>query len=269
MNKIITIAAISCLVTACGDPEAERFSQDWKAATVEARYDIAKARFKQTYINNKSRREIEDFLGPPTGIHDDTYRYDMVQATLCIYFCQNGLAGETVYDYPEVELGVERVENLPLHETAPDEQRDYRFDPAKPFRLVVRIGSVLSGWHVVALDQSGAVDLHRVRGRRDVYERAELKLPPEDMAEIARLAMGDEMLRLHRGYAADVHDGTDCVFIISQGDTRKAVGCHNHFPKTLQTFVNQIYRIMDKNGYEQLTWALETRTQDQWNPHMK
>ena len=102
----------------------------------------------------------------------------------------------------------------------------------------------------------GAVTLHRPdRERNDgSWETAGMTLPPAVVAEVLDAVRRHRLLGLRQAYHADVHDGSQWVFLFRQGGSSKAVYFDNSFPKAIGRFAEDLDRILAANGLGAVAW---------------
>src|SRR5256885_12477044 len=106
-----------------------------------------------------------------------------------------------------------------------DDRPSFRIDPARPFRVEFGRGS---GWHgldTIKFELGGVVVLHRMKEAEKGYafETATLRLPPDAVADVLKAIDTNDLLGLHKAYHADMHDGTQWVLWIKQGEREKSV----------------------------------------------
>jgi hypothetical protein len=145
----------------------------------------------------------------------------------------------------------------------------FRIEPTKPFRIEFGRGS---GWHgldTIKVDQDGRVVLHRENHQRQgdtiiqSWEKATLQLPPRSLTKVLEAVEANRLMELHKGYHANVADGTQWVLWIKQGNQEKSVYFNNHFPEQIVRFAERLDGILSECGVDKLDWqvvpAVETR----------
>ena len=134
-----------------------------------------------------------------------------------------------------------------------DERPAFTIDSSQAFRLEFGRGS---GWHgldTVRVDQDGGVVLHR-RQQADVWETTTLQLPPNALADVLKAVESNGLMGLHREYHADIHDGTQWVLWIKQGEQEKSVYFNNSFPRQITRFAEQLDSILSTAGQDEAAW---------------
>jgi hypothetical protein len=149
-----------------------------------------------------------------------------------------------------------------------DDRPRFRIDPAQPFRLEFGRGSGLYGLETIRINQDGGVVLNRMKtsGPGGSWETGTLKLRPDELAEVLRAVDANGLMGMHRGYYADVHDGTQWVFWVQQGEREKSIYFDNNFPWQITTFAEQLDGILARAGFDKIIWqpvlAAEFRPHD-------
>jgi hypothetical protein len=134
-----------------------------------------------------------------------------------------------------------------------DDRPAFTIDRTQPFWLEFGRGS---GWHgldTIKLDQTGRVVLHRITSRMS-WEVATLQLSPEALAEALNAVESNGLMRLHKAYYADIHDGTQWVLWIKQGEREKSVYFNNSFPAAITRFAEQLDAILARGGLDKAGW---------------
>jgi hypothetical protein len=134
-----------------------------------------------------------------------------------------------------------------------DDRPAFTIDRTQPFWLEFGRGS---GWHgldTIKLDKTGGVVLHRMKSTMS-WEVAALQLPPEAIAEVLKAVESNGLMRLHKAYHADIHDGTQWVLKIKQGEREKSVYFNNSFPAAITRFAEQLDAILARGGLDRVAW---------------
>lgn len=135
-----------------------------------------------------------------------------------------------------------------------------RIDPTQPFRIEFGRGS---GWHgldTIKIDQGGSVVLHRAkREQRDganhqSWETTTIQLQPDAVADVVKAVDANNVLGLNKAYHANIHDGTQWVLWIKQGNREKSVYFNNSFPREITEFAKQLDGILANAGLERAVW---------------
>jgi len=127
-----------------------------------------------------------------------------------------------------------------------------RLDPAAPYRIEFGRGS---GWHgldTVKVTDDGSVVLHVFR--HNAWYVGGMSLPQPALAQVLEAVDDNHLLAMHKGYHADVCDGTQWVLWITQGDDEKSVYFNNHFPKEIIAFARSLDEVLVENGVGKLSW---------------
>jgi hypothetical protein len=136
----------------------------------------------------------------------------------------------------------------------------FTIDHTQPFWLEFGRGS---GWHgldTVKIDQTGRAVLHRMKSERkeDVtvlsWEAATVQLSPEALAEVLKAVESNGLMGLRKAYHEDIHDGTQWVLWLRQGEREKSVYFNNSFPRAITTFAEQLDAILARAGYSTVKW---------------
>jgi hypothetical protein len=136
------------------------------------------------------------------------------------------------------------------------------FDPGEPFRLDFGRGSGMHGLDTISIAQDGQTIIHR-SVRSGGWEHASLRLTREQRQAIAEAVIRRGLFRLANAYHAPIHDGTQWVLWIRQGEREKAVYFDNSFPRAIRAFADDLDRILSPAGYDQLRWKrTNARTHD-------
>jgi hypothetical protein len=188
----------------------------------------------------------------------------MLSIALMSLLCGScGRSDDVIVEYPEVKLGKYTRINYPLHKSITDTQTIFALNADLPFSIEIGRGS---GWHgldILTLNNTGAVVIRRVKSNTNrVYECADMKLTIKDILDIANCVNDCGILKLDRMYSADVRDGTQCVFVLKQGNNEKFVYFNNHFPPAFQIFTTTIDNILNNNGFSKLTWSPSSDTHE-------
>lgn len=136
----------------------------------------------------------------------------------------------------------------------------FTIDHTQPFWLEFGRGSGWHGLNTVKVDQTGRVVLHRMKSDRqqDVtvlsWEVATLQLSPEELAEVLKAVESNGLMGLRKEYQKDIHDGTQWVLWIKQGEREKSVYFNNNFPGSITAFAEQLDAILARAGLDKVTW---------------
>lgn len=87
------------------------------------------------------------------------------------------------------------------------------------------------------------------------WERATIELSREELAQVLEAIENERLMKLHRSYAPrpHIHDGTQWVLWIKQGESEKSVYFNNSFPKSIVRFAKRIDGIIAAHR-DQLKW---------------
>lgn len=136
----------------------------------------------------------------------------------------------------------------------------FTIDHTQPFWLEFGRGS---GWHgldTVKLDQTGRAVVHRMKAERkeDVtvlsWEVATLQLSPDALAEVLKAVESNDLMELHKEYHENIHDGTQWVLWIKQGEREKSVYFNNNFPRRIKAFAEQLDGMLARAGLGKVAW---------------
>jgi hypothetical protein len=133
-------------------------------------------------------------------------------------------------------------QDYPASQIVPDPRPPFRLDTNRPWNIDLGRGSGMDGLDTVKLSQDGQVILHRPRrvrqwnGYAQVWDTAELTLPPDSVGRIADAVAAERLLDLDRAYHAAVYDGTQWVLWVRQDGREKVVYLNNHFPDPVVRF---------------------------------
>lgn len=141
-----------------------------------------------------------------------------------------------------------------------DERPSFTIDPTQDFRLEFGRGSGLQGLDTVKIDRMGSVVLHRLKrdyeNEKDIYtwQTATLHLTHEAMVDVVKAVEENGLTKLHRAYHENIHDGTQWVFWLKQGEHEKTIYFNNRFPKQITQFAKQLDGILAAAGRDRLAW---------------
>jgi hypothetical protein len=134
----------------------------------------------------------------------------------------------------------------------------FRIDPTQPFRIEFGRGSGLFGLNTIRIEQDGSVVLHREKGQitgPNDWETATLTLPPDQLKEVLKAVESTGVMGLDRAYHdAKIHDGTQWVFWVRQGEREKSVYFNNKFPAAIRRFAEQLDGILIQAGAGGVAW---------------
>lgn len=144
------------------------------------------------------------------------------------------------------------AKNYPLFSIEMDPQRKMDFDPAQPYRLEFGRGSGGDGFNNISIDEEGHVEKRRPNpgtdqdGNRYFLETAHSSIDLKTRQRIADLICDLKLLEMNRAYHADVADGSQWEFRLTQGEAEKTIYCNNYFPEPIQDFAVALDReLMD------------------------
>ena len=134
-------------------------------------------------------------------------------------------------------------------------ERNWIFTPAAPFELDFGRGSGMVGLDTVAISEDGNAVLHRL-GEHRQWVWATLRLSREQMRSIANMITRRGLGSLQNEYTPSfrVHDGTQWVLLIRQGDRRKSSYFDNSFPSAIRSFAADLDGMLRAAGSERLHW---------------
>jgi hypothetical protein len=127
-------------------------------------------------------------------------------------------------------------------------------DPDQPYRIELGRGSGWHGLNTIRITEDGTATLfrlvteHRKASIHQYTETTEVELPADVVVEILAAVDESGVMELDRQYHAEVHDGTQWVLLVQQGDWEKSVYCNNRFPKPMVRFAESLDAILDPNG---------------------
>jgi len=112
------------------------------------------------------------------------------------------------------------------------------------------------GLETIRINQNGDAVLYREKtdGQGDSWETGTLKLRPDELAEVLKAVDANGLMGMHRGYYADVYDGTQWVFWVQQGEREKSIYLDNNFPRQITTFAEQLDGILARSGLDKIVW---------------
>jgi len=131
--------------------------------------------------------------------------------------------------------------NHALTRTEPSKTAPFKIDPAKEFFIDLGRGSGMDGLATIAITSDGQVTLHRLKDiQNGQWQNAKTTF---DRAAIDRLLAAIEsnkLMEMAAQYHADVHDGTQWILWIRQGQSSKAIYFNNHFPEGIRKFAKAV-----------------------------
>jgi hypothetical protein len=140
-----------------------------------------------------------------------------------------------------------------LHKTDPATTPPFEIDPSRDYRIEFGRGSGMSGLDTVAFGTDGIATLHRAMPERG-WETATLTFSKEALARILSTIRGQKIMHMAAGYHANVHDGTQWVLWITQGNQSKSIYFNNHFPDGILRFAQIIDTELQQSGYSGIRW---------------
>ena len=158
---------------------------------------------------------------------------------------------------PKPLRGDSRGLNFPLSSSKADDRPRMSFDPQEPYRLEFGRGS---GWHgldTVAIED-GKVVLHRLKedGKETyVWLTGTLPISIDATERIAKTIRRLNLLKMDRSYHAEVNDGTQWIFRLSQDGQEKSIYFDNHFPRAIQDFAVSLDKELAKAGIDEIKWS--------------
>ena len=134
-----------------------------------------------------------------------------------------------------------------------------RINAGQPWELHFGRGSGWHGLNTLSLDHSGYLQLqcHGVGTREpeaSAHMTAAVQLSQADVANVLRALEETRVLELERAYHADVHDGTQWILWVRQGDREKSVYFDNHFPDSVVEFAGRLDAIVASGSGAGLEW---------------
>ena len=160
---------------------------------------------------------------------------------------------------PETLRGDPRGLNFPLSSTETDDRPPMSFDARKPYRLEFGRGS---GWHgldTIAIED-GKVILHRLgedkKGNTGgIWVSGTMQIPKDATERIVKTIVDLDLLEMNRSYHADIADGTQWIFWLTQDGQEKSIYFDNHFPKAIQEFARSLDEELAKAGLAKAEWS--------------
>ena len=120
------------------------------------------------------------------------------------------------------------------------------------------------GLNTLIIHEHGTVTLYRL-GEFDTWETGKLLLSSDDVNMILENMTNMHLMSLHREYHAMVHDGTQWVLWIQQGEQTKSVYFNNHFPQAIRDFSEFLDRLLLRRGLLDVSW--EPDQGHEWRHH--
>ena len=103
-----------------------------------------------------------------------------------------------------------------------------------------------SGWHgldTISIDEIGMVLIHQITNSG--LEKSSFTLKPSEVMDILASLRLHEIMNLDREYHDEsIADGTQWVFLVTQGDNTKTIYFNNHFPKEITDFASDLDSIL-------------------------
>lgn len=131
--------------------------------------------------------------------------------------------------------------NHPLTRTEPSKTAPFKIDPAKEFHIDLGRGSGLDGLATVALSSDGQVTLHRLKHiRKGQWQKATATFDRAAIDRLLAVIESNKLMEMAAQYHADVHDGTQWILWIRQGQSAKAFYFNNHFPEGIRKFAKAL-----------------------------
>jgi hypothetical protein len=148
----------------------------------------------------------------------------------------------------------------PVTKVVKDDRTPLRIDLGWPWRIEFGRGS---GWHgldTIKLDHDGRAVFHWLQRERKggatflSWETSTTRLPRDVVAKVLEAVEVNRLLELDKSYYANVHDGTQWVLWVRQGEREKVVYFDNHFPDSIVRFAEQLDAIVSGSVGPSLRW---------------
>jgi hypothetical protein len=158
------------------------------------------------------------------------------------------------------ELADAPVQSHPLVKIDEDLSAPFVLDATQPFRIQLGRGSGQFGLNTVSVFHHGTTTLHRRRTYRGLgpesafWQEATLNLDGKAINQLVKAVQANQLLAMHRGYHAEVADGTQWILWIQQGENEKAIYCNNHFPAPILRFARQLDNILKRHDLADAKW---------------
>lgn len=69
-----------------------------------------------------------------------------------------------------------------------------------------------------------------------------------------RISQSNDLIGLRKEYHENIHDGTQWVLWIKQGEREKSVYFNNNFPHRIKAFAKQLDAILEHAGLDKAAW---------------
>ena len=147
------------------------------------------------------------------------------------------------------------VDSFPLSRFEKDVRPPFKLELKKPFQIEFGRGSGWHGLETIKLGNDGRVEVYRRDpDHRDSWVRADLTTSQNSLAEVVKAVDDCHLLSLHKGYHANVADGTQWVLWFKQGQNEKSIYFNNHFPAEIQSFAKLLDAVLSREGLDKATW---------------
>jgi hypothetical protein len=143
--------------------------------------------------------------------------------------------------------------------TNPSAPRSFVLDPSKPFVVELGRGRGLHGLDIIRIDQTGSVELQRVKQDASI-ESAALRLPAADIKKLVDLINAGQLTSMARAYSdPGVADGTQWVLWIQQSPADKSISFNSAFPKQITAFASDLDALLQTAGVGSAVWSAVPR----------
>lgn len=149
--------------------------------------------------------------------------------------------------------------------TNPSPRSSFVLDASKPFIVELGRGSGWRGLDIVRIDQTGSVELQRVKQDASI-ESAALRLSAAGIKKVVDLINARQLTSMAHTYSdPGIADGTQWVLWIQQSPEDKSIFFNNAFPKQITAFAGDLDALLQTAGAGKAIWSAvpRQRTMDQ------
>lgn len=159
--------------------------------------------------------------------------------------------------------------SYPLSKKVEETKPVWNFFPDKPFHLEFGRGSGMRGLELVMIDETRQATLFRMNYDRadSTWETAQLRLSKRGFSQIVDTINRLEITRMAKQYHANVHDGNQWIFWLTQGSQGKTIFFDNHFPKAIEEFARTLDETLQTEGLGKVQWSAIPK--EKWRDHEK
>lgn len=162
-------------------------------------------------------------------------------------------------------MGENYLFNSPVTKTEPCSQPEFSIDPNIPWIIMFGRGSGMTGLNTVSINERGLVTIYW-RGdnkinESEIWNTGTTTFTTDDVKVILHSVKDLRIMGLKSIYSAGVHDGSQWLLSIQQGERQKVVYFDNHFPKSIIAFGKVIDDLLIRHKIQDISWTKVPQSQ--------